>query len=121
MKTMIAALSILLAGILPLVAEEEPPARPTIPEGYIRFVSQPNGWGRTPEAAVADLRDRIYPMYRRVWGHMPGFTIVDRYALVEISDGRMWQADGTIYWYAPEAKTKSKRVTVGQDRGLRTK
>jgi hypothetical protein len=121
MRIIIVAVAILGAGILPLGAEEELPASQSIPEGYVRVISQPNGWGRTPEAAVADLRNRIYPMYRRVWGHMPGFTIVDRYALVEISDGRMWQADGTLYWYAPKAKTGNKRVTVGRDRGLRTK
>lgn len=84
--------------------------------------SQPNGWGKDAESAVKDLRERIFPMYQRVFGDRPGFTIdYYHYALVEISDGRQWQADGRIWWFTPMTKTQNKRVTVGRDRGLRTK
>ncbi|MEO0452739.1 MAG: hypothetical protein AAFY98_01210 [Verrucomicrobiota bacterium] len=107
------------------LAEEEPTktegSTKPVPEGWVKYVSQPNGWGKTREAAVKDLHERIFPMYTRIWGDRPGFTISQRYALVEISDGRMWQADGTLWWYVPPAKTKKKRVSVGIDRGLRSK
>ena len=73
-----------------------------IPENHVRFLCQPNGWGSTPEAAIRDLRQRILPWYQKNYGHRPGFEIDwDWYALVEVTDGRLWQADGRLWWYAP--------------------
>lgn len=91
-----------------------------IPEGYVRYVCQPNGWGPTPEAAIKDLRERLFPWYERNYGDRPGFTIDrDWYALVEVTPGRMWQADGRLWWYVEPAKRPQQRPSVGPDRGIR--
>ncbi|MEM6823102.1 MAG: hypothetical protein AAF558_14315 [Verrucomicrobiota bacterium] len=83
-----------------------------IPAGYVRYVTQPNGWGDTPEEAIVDLRKRILPWYKRTFGHRPGFEVDwDWYALVEVSDGREWQADGRVSWYVPRSKLPKKRTT----------
>jgi hypothetical protein len=90
-----------------LWAAEVPEAQssPAIKPGMVKYVSQPNGWGRTPEAAVKDLRERILPWYQKTFGDRPGFTIDwNWYALVEVSDGRMWQADGRVWWFVKKAK-----------------
>jgi len=95
--------SLFWAWILPASASEEPPTR--IPEGYVLYVTQPNGWGDTPETAIVDLRKRILPWYQRTFGDRPGFRIDwDWYALVEVADQREWQADGRVQWYVPRAK-----------------
>ncbi len=113
---------VLSLAVTLLMAEEASPDKKPIPQGYMLHLAQPNGWGKDPESAIKDLRERIFPMYERIWGHKPGFTIDWHwYALVEIADGRQWQADGRLWWYVPKTKTRNKRVTVGADRGLRTK
>ena len=75
----------------------------SIPEGYVLYVTQPNGWGDTKEAAIRDLRKRILPWYQKTFGDRPGFYVDwSWYALVEVADGREWQADGRVGWYVPK-------------------
>lgn len=105
-------LPILICGFLfagcstPLGGKPDPEIKKgEIPAGYMKHLCQPNGWGDTPEKAIADLRTRILPWYERNFGHKPGFEIDwEWYALVEVADGRLWQADGRLWWYAPKVK-----------------
>jgi hypothetical protein len=90
-------LVVCLAGVSGLWADG-------VPQGHVKFVCQPNGWGRTPEEAVRDLRERILPWYEKNYGDRPGFGIDRGYAaVVEVSRGRQWQADGRLWWYVPRA------------------
>ncbi len=99
---------------------EEAPAGSGIPEGYVKFICQPNGWGATPDEAIRDLRERLFPWYERNYGDRPGFSIDrDWYALVEVTPGRMWQADGRLWWYAQPAVRPAPRPSVGPDRSGR--
>jgi len=99
-------LMFLLSGVAaPGLMGAEDAASPSIPPGYVRYVTQPNGWGDTPEAAIRDLRQRILPWYQKTFGHRPGFEVDWKWvALVEVADGREWQADGRVSWWVPRAK-----------------
>lgn len=84
--------------------------------GMIRYVSQPNGWGRTKEEALKDLQTRIYPWYERNFGDRPGFEIErGRETYVEFTPGRLWQADGRVVWYAkPVPPRRPNRPAMGR-------
>lgn len=102
----------LLSGWSEESSSDEKPSNP-IPHGYVLYLTQPNGWGDTPEAAIDDLCKRILPWYQRTFGDRPGFKIDwNWFALVEVADQREWQADGRVQWYVPrarEARTGPKR------------
>lgn len=73
---------------------------PGVKPGMVRYISQPNGWGRTREEALKDLHTRIFPWYQRNFGKKPGFQIDwNTVAYVELSHKRCWQADGRLWWY----------------------
>lgn len=82
---------------------------PGVRPGMVRYISQPNGWGRTREEALKDLHTRIFPWYERNFGKKPGFQIDwNTVAYVELSHKRCWQADGRLWWYVeavPERTT----------------
>jgi hypothetical protein len=128
--SLIRILSLILGGSLLFVASpmqaEEPAAtlsKPVpIPAGYVLYVTQPNGWGDTKAAAIRDLRKRILPWYQRTFGDRPGFYVDwDWYALVEVSDGREWQADGRVGWYAPKVVSPAPRPKRTSQSRLRSK
>lgn len=102
-----------LAGAQLAAAAPGPTATPApapIPEGWVRYVCQPNGWGRTKEEAIKDLRVRILPWYQKTFGDRPGFTIDWEWAsCVEVSAKRCWQADGRLWWYAPPVPERTPR------------
>jgi hypothetical protein len=81
----------LMAHWGPCTAEAEPAERP----GKGRVVIQPNGWGRTPAAATADL-DRVMAIYK----DFPGFQR-DAYVAVVQVGRNMYQADGRCSYFAP--------------------
>ncbi|MEM1158313.1 MAG: hypothetical protein AAF649_00860 [Verrucomicrobiota bacterium] len=94
----------------------------SIPDGYVLYVTQPNGWGDTKEAAIRDLRKRILPWYQKTFGNRPGFYVDwSWYALVEVADGREWQADGRVGWYVPKAVAASPKPKRSKFSHLRTK
>jgi|GEM_PF-2419895 len=73
---------------------------PGVKPGMVRYISQPNGWGRTKEEALKDLHTRIFPWYAKNFGQKPGFQIDwNTVAYVELSHKRCWQADGRLWWY----------------------
>jgi len=81
---------------------------PGVKPGMIRYVSQPNGWGRTKEGAIKDLHVRIFPWYERNFGNKPGFEIDWAWvSCVEVSAKRSWQADGRLWWYVEPVKGRS--------------
>ncbi|MBC8065279.1 MAG: hypothetical protein H7Y17_10640 [Chlorobia bacterium] len=96
-----------LASVVP--ANADPQTLPTgVKAGMIRYVSQPNGWGRTKEDALKDLHNRIFPWYERNFGQKPGFQIDWNWvAYVEVSHKRCWQADGRLWWYVHAATSRS--------------
>jgi hypothetical protein len=127
MNKTILALSVFLIGgalspslraqIAAQVPENADPA--TLPAGVkpgmIRYVSQPNGWGRTKEEAIKDLHVRIFPWYERNFGKKPGFEIDWVWvSCVEVSAKRSWQADGRLWWYVDAVKGR------GPERPART-
>ncbi|MGF1679283.1 MAG: hypothetical protein ACFCUX_08820 [Candidatus Methylacidiphilales bacterium] len=123
-------IGLILCGLSHPVAAQHTPGSPEvpplrkmpIPEGYVLYVTQPNGWGDTPEAAIKDLRVRILPWYERTFGDRPGFYVDWKwYALVQVADGREWQADGRVGWYVPRATGASSRPTLNPHSRLRTK
>ncbi len=124
----IGILSLMVSGLLglPMVSRAEPdqPAvkSKTIPAGYVLYVTQPNGWGDTKEAAIRDLRQRILPWYQRTFGDRPGFYVDQNwYALVEVADGREWQADGRVGWYVPRIVAPATKPTRTKHSRLRSK
>jgi hypothetical protein len=95
------------AQIATQVPENANPATlpPGVKPGMIRYVSQPNGWGRTKEEAIKDLHVRIFPWYERNFGKKPGFEIDWVWvSCVEVSAKRSWQADGRLWWYVEPVK-----------------
>jgi len=98
------------------------PSTSAIPDGYVLYVTQPNGWGDTKEAAIRDLRKRILPWYQKTFGHRPGFYVDHSwYALVEVADGREWQADGRVGWYVPKSVSPSPKPKRSKHSHLRSK
>lgn len=90
---------------------------PGVKPGMVRYVTQPNGWGRTKEEAIRDLHKRIFPWYQRNFGHRPGFEIDWTWvACVEVSKKRCWQADGRLWWYVEPAspRTDSRHRKMGR-------
>ncbi|MEM6884281.1 MAG: hypothetical protein AAF571_04560 [Verrucomicrobiota bacterium] len=105
-----------------VLAETPKPAPDKIPEGYVLYVTQPNGWGDTKEAAIRDLRKRILPWYQKTFGDRPGFYVDwDWYALVEVADGREWQADGRVGWYVPKIVSPVAKPKRNKHSHLRSK
>lgn len=90
-------------------ANAHPQNLPTgVKPGMIRYVTQPNGWGKTKEEALKDLHNRIFPWYEKNFGTKPGFQIDWTWvAYVELNHKRCWQADGRVIWYAPPATPRS--------------
>lgn len=110
-----APLAAQIAQRVPLDAD--PAALPAgVKPGMIRYVSQPNGWGKTKADALRDLQARIYPWYERNFGKRPGFHIeYGKETFVEVTPGRVWQADGRIVWYAPPVPArKPSRPAMGR-------
>lgn len=107
-----------LAQIAQVVPSDADPARlpPGVKPGMIRYVSQPNGWGKTKEDALKDLHTRIFPWYARNFGTRPGFEIDWNWvAYVEVSAKRVWQADGRVIWYVdPVPARRSSRPKMGR-------
>jgi len=109
------SLSAQIAQKVPLDAD--PSSLPEgVKPGMIRYVSQPNGWGKTKAEALRDLQARIYPWYERHFSKRPGFHIEHgKETYVEFTPGRLWQADGRIIWYAaPVPARRSSRPAMGR-------
>lgn len=86
------------------------------------YVTQPNGWGDTKEAAIRDLRKRILPWYQKTFGDRPGFYVDwNWYALVEVADGREWQADGRVGWYVRKVVSPAEKPKRSKHSRLRSK
>lgn len=123
--TIVFTVSLLLQAFLSVTVGNETPvdqAGKPIPPGYVLYVTQPNGWGDTREAAIRDLRKRILPWYKNTFGDRPGFYVDwDWYALVEVADGREWQADGRVGWYVPKVVSPAERPKRSKHSHLRSK
>lgn len=76
---------------------------------WSRVVVQPNGWGRTPEAATKDL-DRVM----RIYEDQPGFKR-DRYVAVVKVGRNMYQADGRCSYLVPKKKQAIRRKAKNQN------
>ncbi|MDX6766304.1 MAG: hypothetical protein SFU85_05895 [Candidatus Methylacidiphilales bacterium] len=102
-----------LAALATPVPDHADPASlpPGVKPGMVRYISQPNGWGKTKEDALKDLHTRIFPWYERNFGKKPGFAIDWNWvAYVELSRKRCWQADGRLWWYVdPVGETTDAR------------
>ncbi|MEM9444232.1 MAG: hypothetical protein AAGA18_02670 [Verrucomicrobiota bacterium] len=75
-------------------------------DDWVRVLIQPNGWGRTPEAAIADL-ERVM----RIYQNKPGFILYDYKKVIAFSK-YLYQCDGQCS-YLTKRGLRSRRVKHG--------